>query len=231
MRCLKCFRPESFCLCSDIRKFTPRTKVVILIHPMEAKREKLGTGRITRETIENSEIIMGIDFSEDKRVNELLADDRYLPLVLYPGDDSISATNPTEEQKKLLKGKIPLVFAIDGTWPCAKKMMKQSSNINSLPRISFETDRVSEFLIKHQPHVKALSTIESIHVLLDDLDRNGLEKLDRKHDALIDVFKKMIRMQIAVATDPNRPSYRGRKMSKDRSLLIREKKNRSFILK
>lgn len=232
MKCYTCFHPEHLCLCPQIKPFETRAKIVILIHPMEAKKEKLGTGRITKACIIDSELIMGIDFTEDKRVNDLISDERYLPLVLYPGAGAISATNPSESDFKVLKEKIPLIFVIDGTWPCAKKMMKLSSNINTLSRISFETDRVSKFLIKSQPDLKALSTIESIHVLLDDLERNGLEKLARKHDALIDVFTYMIQRQIKIASDPNRPrDRRGRGIDPNRSeTTITPKKNRSFIL-
>lgn len=199
---------------------------------MEAKKERLGTGRITKAAIENSELIMGIDFTNDKRVNELIADEKYLPLVLYPGDSAISATTPSTEALEKLTTKIPLIFVIDGTWPCAKKMMKLSSNINSLARISFDTQKVSKFLIKSQPDLKALSTIESVHVLLDDLEKNGLEKFDGAHDNLIEVFSYMINQQIKIASDPNRPrDRRGRGINPNRSeTKIRPKKNRSFIL-
>lgn len=232
MKCYTCFRPIDLCVCSKIIPFETRAKIVILIHPMEAKKEKLGTGRISKAALKNSELIMGIDFSEDTRVNQLISDERYLPLVLYPGADSINATNPTDGDLLKLKNKIPLIFVIDGTWPCAKKMMKLSNNINTLSRISFVTDKVSKFLIKSQPDLKALSTIESIHVLLTDLEKNGLEVLNSKQDTLIDTFSYMIQKQIEIASDPNRPrGKRGRGINPNRSeTTIREKKNRSFIL-
>lgn len=231
MKCYNCFRPINSCLCDHIKPFETRAKIVILIHPMEAKKEKLGTGRITKASIKNCELIMGIDFTADSRVNELIHDDRYLPLVLYPGENAISATHPSENDIKILSEKIPLIFVIDGTWPCAKKMMKLSSNINTLPRISFVTERTSQFLIKHQPHKMALSTLESIHVLLDDLKNNKLEALTNEHDSLISLFQTMVQKQIDIASDPNRPRYRGVRMRPNRDTRIREKKNRSFILK
>lgn len=230
-KCYTCYRPGKFCVCEHLKPITLNSKIVILIHPMEAKKEKLGTGRITKASISNSEIIMGIDFTDDNRVNQLINDPQYLPMVLYPGDDALNITTATANDVQTLKDKKPLIFVIDGTWPCAKKMMTLSKNINNLPRISFETERISQFLIKHQPHELALSTVESVHVLIQDLGKKGVETLDGDEDAMIDTFKAMIQKQIDVASDPNTPSYRGKKPSKDRKPKIREKKNRSFILK
>jgi len=42
------------------------------MHPKEYKREKIGTGLMTQLQLENSEIIVGIDFTNNKRVNEIL---------------------------------------------------------------------------------------------------------------------------------------------------------------
>ncbi|MFG1483141.1 tRNA-uridine aminocarboxypropyltransferase [Halobacteriovorax sp. HFRX-2_2] len=231
IKCMGCSRPKTLCVCSLIKTSQIRSKIVILIHPMEAKKEKLGTGRITHTGLANSELIMGIDFTNDKKVNELLNNERYYPMVLYPGEDALNISAPSSDEVELLKNKVPLIFVIDGTWPCAKKMMKLSTNINELPRISFSSDKESAFLIKHQPHKQALSTVESVHVLIKELGKYGVEELDGNEDSMIDAFKAMVQKQIDIASDPNVPTYRGRKMDKQRVALVREKKNRSFILK
>jgi len=43
------------------------------MHPKEYKKEKNGTGHMTQLQLENSEIIVGVDFTNNKRVNEILA--------------------------------------------------------------------------------------------------------------------------------------------------------------
>tara|TARA_Y100000296_G_C5152826_1_gene247366 strand:- start:687 stop:1418 length:732 start_codon:yes stop_codon:yes gene_type:complete len=230
-KCFDCFRPKHFCFCHLLEKFTLKSKIVILIHPMEAKKEKLGTGRITSAAIENSELIMGVDFTSDKRVNELINDPLNYPMVLYPGDDALNISDPEPDKLEHLKNKTPVIFVIDGTWPCAKKMMTLSKNINSLPRISFSTDKMSEFYIKHQPHKMALSTIESVHILIKDLAKASVEQIDGKEDSMIKAFKAMVQKQLDCASDPNIPSNRGRKSTRERTQKIREKRHRSFILK
>ena len=49
------------------------------MHPKEYKKEKKGTGTMTHLQLENSEIIVGVDFANNKRINEILTDEIILP--------------------------------------------------------------------------------------------------------------------------------------------------------
>ena len=209
--CYRCYWLEAHCRCPLIRPFQTETRFIILMHNMEAKKEKLGTGRICRATLLNSEIIVGIDFTLNAKVNAILADPENYCMVLYPGEKSLNISRddigPLMETRKA--GRKLVVFLIDGTWRCAKKMMTLSLNIRSLPRISFTATHESIFYIKEQPEAYCLSTLESIHHFLGEADRRGLESLPGKpHDNLIEVFKSMIDFMVKCATDPDRSSYR-----------------------
>ena len=70
--CFKCYKLEKNCLCHTIKPFDPKFQFVLLIHPMEAKKEKMGTGRITHAYLKNSKLISGVDFTENVEVNELI---------------------------------------------------------------------------------------------------------------------------------------------------------------
>ncbi len=205
--CFKCFRPKKNCLCSEVTSFDPEMKVILLMHPMEAKRERIGTGRLTHLCLENSEIIVDVDFTNNTRVQSLLSNDRYYPLVLYPGESAVNISEGPMDTSKI-EGKELLLFVIDGTWPCAKKMMKLSSNINSLPRICFTPTTRSRFDVKFQPDEMCLSTIESIHFFLREWERMGHASYDGKHQGLINIFDEMVAFQKRCALDPNLPSYR-----------------------
>lgn len=203
--CYICFRKKKNCLCQLMKPFDTKIQFVILIHPMEAKKEKLGTGRITKAILKNSKLIMGVDFTNDREVNEIIQNKENTCFVLYPGTDAIDVSSgdiSSLENKKIV------VFVIDGTWPCAKKMMKLSHNLQRLPRLSFTTTQQSIFEIKEQPADFCLSTIESIHVLLSECEKRGLEKLDNAHQNMIEVFKALIEFQLKCASDPSIPSYR-----------------------
>lgn len=210
--CYNCFWIRENCRCHLIKPFDTEARFVILMHTMEAKREKLGTGRICKATLLNSEIIVGIDFTANDRVNATLADPENHCMVMYPGRNSLNISKddvaPLVESRK--SGKQLVIFLIDGTWNCAKKMMRLSLNIRSLPRVSFSASHESIFYIKEQPAEFCLSTLESIHFFLVEADRRGVEKLpDRPQDNLILVFKSMIDFMVACALDPGRSRYRG----------------------
>lgn len=210
--CYTCFRLQKNCLCHLIKPFVSKTHFVLLMHPMEAKKEKLGTGRISKACLKNSQIIMGVDFSDDREVNALIADSSNHCMVLYPGESALNISSDDISTLENLSNahKRLVLFLIDGTWPCAKKMMKLSKNINSLPRLSFTASHQSLFAIKEQPADFCLSTLESIHFFLTEADRRGFEQLHDSHHNLLDVFKSMVEFQIECAKNPDLPSYRKR---------------------
>ncbi|MFP5384600.1 MAG: tRNA-uridine aminocarboxypropyltransferase [Bacteriovoracia bacterium] len=208
--CLKCRRRLLTCVCEKLRPFETNSRFIILMHPMEFKKEKVGTGRFSHLILNNSEIIVDINFDENLRLQEILKDSDYETYLLYPGYETIDLG--TDELKiKLLKR--PQFIVIDGTWPCAKKMMKLSTSLHHLPRVSFNTKRESEFKVKHQPLPGCLSTVESIHQVLLDLNRMGVEETLSKEENLMEVFRHTVNQQIELAQDPNRQGYRKKAFS------------------
>jgi DTW domain-containing protein len=204
--CLKCHRRLRTCLCADLKPFATLSRFIILMHPMEYKKEKLGTARFTHLILQNSEILVGINFDGDEKFQKILNDPTYDTYVLYPGEKATSLSGevafPDSRPKQFI--------VIDGTWPCAKKMMKLSTILHTLPRVSFTTDRVSNFRIKQQPGKSCLSTVESIHQVLKDLNRLGIECTEGKEENLMDVFQKTVDLQIAIAKGPITVGYRRR---------------------
>lgn len=216
--CLTCRRRLLTCVCEYLRPFSTSSRFVILMHPMEFKKEKVGTGRFSHLILKNSEIIVDVGFDENKRFNEILSDSSYQTVILYPGDKTIDLSKA--ESKEALSGK-PLQFiVIDGTWPCAKKMMKLTTKLHNLPRVSFNTLRISEFQVKHQPMPGCLSTVESIHQVLIDMNNLGFEKTESKEENLMEVFRKTVQQQMELAQDPNRQGYRKKpfKLSSERKI-------------
>lgn len=194
--CLRCFRPLSHCLCPHIRSFATRTRIVILMHPKEARKIRNGTGRLAHLALRNSEIVTGVDFTDDPKIESLLTDRGLAPFILYPGKTSqeISAISREELNQK---GKCPLVFIIDGTWRGARKMMKLSRNLHALPQVAIQPSQSSRFVIKHQPNSSCLSTIESLYHLLTELEKKGLENLEGRHETLMDVLDKLVNIQLS----------------------------------
>ena len=198
-------RPISTCICKYISPLKTKTRFIILMHPKEYKKEKNGTGHITNLQLKNSEIIVGVDFTNNSRVNNILAKENSSSFLLYPGKDNFNLSVRKSEEINSFMGNTPYIFLIDGTWPCARKILKLSKNLQKLQRVSFDNKIKSKFIIKQQPESLCLSTIESVYTVLNLLKEAELEKCETK-DFLIP-FEKMIEHQLEYMLNPNSKNY------------------------
>jgi DTW domain-containing protein len=204
-RCYRCFWPKALCWCDSIRPMPTSTKFVFLMHPKEFKDQRTGTGRLTHLCLADSELHMGIGFDEVEVVQALIRDPANFPMLLYPGPQA--RVLPGGLQPEELAGRRLVVFLLDGTWACAAKMLRYSSSLKQLPRIMFPPSAPSSFVIKQQPVVGCLSTLEATHELLLALERAGLDRYALP-EQLPGLFHRMQDFLISCAQDPLRPGYR-----------------------
>lgn len=188
------------------------------MHPKEYKRQKNGTGHMTKLQLENSEIIVGIDFTHNKRVNEILTLHQNHSFLLYPGKDNFNLSTRNSSEIRTFMGENPYIFILDGTWPCARKMLKLSQNLQKLKRVSFDNTIKSKFIIKQQPDSLCLSTIESVYTVLNLLKKGDLEHCETE-DFLIP-FEKMIAFQLEYMLHPSNNHYNA---TTDRKLIVKDK--------
>lgn len=191
-----------------------RSRFVFLMHPKEFKQEKAATGRLTHLCLPNSELQMGITFDDHATVQALINDPGNYPVLLYPGPTAVNLTRP--EHLPLFKAAMAdrrlTVFLLDGTWAGARKMLRLSPRLQSLPRIMFTPSAPSRYIIKQQPQPGCLSTLEATHELLLVLARTGLDDYAQP-EQLLKIFQRMQDFQIRCALDPTRPGYRRRPYS------------------
>lgn len=175
------------------------------MHPKEYKKEKNGTGIMTKLQLNNAEIVVGVDFTNNKRINNIIANKENSSFLLYPGKESfnLSTRKKTEIESLLLKN--PHIFILDGTWPCARKMLKLSKNLQKLNRISFDNKIKSKFIIKQQPESLCLSTIESVFTVLNLLKKVEIEDCDTSN--FLVPFEKMIAHQLDYLLNPKSKNY------------------------
>jgi len=163
------------------------------MHPKEFKKTKNGTGHFTHLSLPNSELYMGIDFTNHKAINEII--DTHDSYILYPSKDAIniSHTNPAKKSST----KSMAIFIIDSTWACSSKMLKESVNLQALKYISFSATKLSQFKIKEQPKDYCLSTMESTLCVLELLNKYQIEDLDSNDlDKFLNPFHKMVEYQL-----------------------------------
>lgn len=196
-KCYKCFRPLKSCYCADLTPVNTGIKFVFLMHPKEAYRQKTGTGRLASLSLIDSEIIIGVDFTHNKRLNLLISGEGefadYFPVILFPSSDAYFTDSPAF--REVIGTKKLLVILVDATWYLAQKILKLSSNLKPLPKLSFKNEYRSQFHIKLQPDPVCLSTIECSYYLIEELKAAGIVNPAVDQSGLMNVFHQMVEFQ------------------------------------
>lgn len=194
-------------MCKYIQPFSTNTKFIILMHPKELKKVKNNTGRFTHLSLENSHLFVGIDFSNHKKINEIIQ--THNSFILFPSENALNLSHTAPEN---FIDKDLAIFLIDSTWSCAKKMFEQSANLQKLQHMSFTTTQESRYEIKEQPHVRYLSTIESTLVVLEALNKHNLEKTPSDYlDNFLNPFLQMVAYQKKLIANSKADSLRFKK--------------------
>ena len=188
-------------MCDYINTIDTNTKFIILMHPKEYRKTKNGTGHFTHKSLRNSKLFIGIDFSNNKEINSIINSSKNECYLLYPHEKAINLNKQDLKTNKNL-----VLFIIDSTWPCSKKILKTSRNIYSLNKISFDSQKISDFKIKTQPQKYCLSTIETTQYILELLNYQKIENIENiSINNFIKPFEKMVEYQISCANTENKP--------------------------
>ncbi len=206
-----------------------RTRFVFLMHPKEYKREKAGTGRLTHLSLARSELHMGLGFDEHGPVQALLAAPDKRCFLLYPGPDAVNLSHEPPPAAAG-DGRETVIFLLDATWACARKMLKLSPSLQRLPRLMFTPRAPSRYVIKQQPQAGCLSTLECVHEVLLALTAHGLDRYERPAQ-LLDLFQAMQDFQIRCAADPDRGGYRRQPYARpeERAAAAGDSRRRRFL--
>jgi DTW domain-containing protein len=206
--CLRCRRPLASCLCPTLPPMETASRVVLLMHPKEYKRQKTGTGRLACINLAKAEILPGLAFDSNPRVRELVDDPANRAFLLYPspGALDLGEARARGELASELEGRNLVVFLIDSTWACARAVLRESPGIAGLPRLRFQPAERSRWIIKRQPRDYCLSTIEAIHELLCALEDAGLDSYPDK-GRLLGAFAALQAYQVGRAEAARAPRF------------------------
>ena len=121
-----------------------------------------------------------------------------VPAVLFPSDGATPAA-------ALAGSPPPVLFAVDGTWQQAGKMLAQNPWLGALPRVAIDAGRPSGYgALRKEPGEIHLSTIEAIALALGALERDP----DR-FAPMVAAFHRMVELQLGCAKGERRsPRHR-----------------------
>ncbi len=194
--CPKCRKAMVTCYCKALRPFASPFPIGILQHPYESQNA-IATARMAHLSMSNSRLFVGKDFSEDRRVNELLDDPQYQHVMLYPSPDAIEL-DECFAQSDAQREKTLFVWVLDAKWQHVNQMLRLSENLRRIPMVRFTPEKESQFIIRKQPKKLCLSTIESLHLVIDRYFART-NAANREHGALIDVFQYLVQQQLDFA--------------------------------
>ena len=118
---------------------------------------------------------------------ELLADSRYQPLVVFPGEYAVP--DRVVSEVKVTPGKRPLFILLDATWTEARKMFRKSPYLNHLPVLSLQADVLSRYRLRRSTRSEHLCTAEVAALCLGLAgDDQGASALDNWLDAFTDHY-------------------------------------------
>jgi DTW domain-containing protein YfiP len=170
--------------------------VVLLQHPREA-RLAICSAWLTRLALVNAELHRGVSFEDHPRVSELSR----VPgaALLFPGAGATPAAS-------LSGAPPPVLFAVDGTWHQAEKMLRLSPSLEALPRVSVDAGRPSGYTgLRAEPGEVHLSTLEAVAIAL-----GALEGDPAPFEPMIAAFQRGVALQLACARGARRnPRHRG----------------------
>jgi len=185
--CERCRRPPLVCYCAHLPALPTRTRVLLLQHPRE-RHVAVGTARMAHLALPNSVLRLGLDFSADPAVHEVLQEPRPA-FLLFPGPNARDASELPRDQA------ITLVV-LDGTWWQARKLLKLNPFLEDLPQVAFTPGHESQYRIRRQPAAFCVSTIEALAEVLPLLEPDG-----GSFERLLDPFHAMVARQEHFATE------------------------------
>ncbi|WP_242360987.1 tRNA-uridine aminocarboxypropyltransferase [Anaeromyxobacter sp. SG17] len=193
--CRRCLRPTELCACADLPVIPSRTRVVLLQHPREA-RLAICSAWLTRLALENCELHRGVAFEEHPAVRAAAATPG--AALLFPGDGAVPA-------EALAGAPPPVLFAVDGTWPQAVKMIRATPTLAALPRVGIVPARPSGYGgLRREPGPEHLSTAEAVALAL-----GALEGAPARFEPLVRAFRASVEKQLACARGERRsPRHR-----------------------
>ena len=180
LRCADCRMHRSLCICGLLPRIATRTRVVVVLHQLEA-RKTTNTGALAARCLENSEVVYrgrAPDGAAADPLDEQLSIETE-SLLLYPHP---SAT-PLADWHGATK---PITLVVpDGTWPQAARTYRRLRALAELPCVSLPAPGIAVDRLRDSARGDRLATLEAVALALGILEGPAVR------DALMRVYRIM----------------------------------------
>ena len=131
--------------------------VCLIMHDIEPLKPS-NTGWLIADIVADTHAFTWQRTGVEPALLELLADPRYQPVVVFPGEYAEPERVVSDVQ--VVAGKRPLFILLDATWTEARKMFRKSPYLNRLPVLSLQADVLSRYRLRRSTRSEHLCTAE-----------------------------------------------------------------------
>jgi len=171
---------RSLCICGLLPRIATRTRVVVVLHQLEAGKTT-NTGALAARCLENGVVVYrgrAPDGSAAEPIDNQLSIERE-PLLLYPH----SSATPLGAWRGT--GKPVTLFVPDGNWPQAVRTCRRLRARAQIPCVSLPAPAIDVDRLRDSGHPERLATLEAVALALGILEGPAVG------DALMRVYRIM----------------------------------------
>lgn len=142
----------TLCICPLIPKLRTRTRLMLLLHRLEA-RKPTNTGRLAADCLANSVII---ERGHEHAPTTTLPFEGHRPVLLYPFEDA----RPIED---FVASEVPICLVVpDGTWRQAAKARMRVPALREVTCVSLPKGKPTQYRLRRETQESGLATMEAI---------------------------------------------------------------------
>lgn len=149
------------CICKHTPALMSKVNIALLLHPNEVNRST-NTGKLVSSCLNCCTEFTWDRVSPPEALLALISGDNYAPILLFPSDRS----SLLGEESLSTLSKPPLFIILDATWQEAKKMVRQSPWLRTLPTMQLQPKTLSTYSLRRNQESGNLCTCETAAELL-----------------------------------------------------------------
>jgi Uncharacterized conserved protein len=185
--CDICGLPMINCICGIVPRMQTNAKIWILSTEREFYRPSNTARLLKLVNPDSTEIILWERTNIPEKLLENINSGIYEVFLLFPVEDEEGAVRKVEYNNS---GKPPAFIIIDGTWKEARKILRKSDYLKSIPIISLEPSFKSKYDLRRGASKENLCTIEAaIEVLKVNDELKDAEAIEEVFDLFLKSFK------------------------------------------
>ena len=150
-RCAGCRLVPSHCMCAQRPVMLTRAGICLLMAAIEPLKPS-NTGWLIADMVTDTFAFGWARTAPDPALLTLLSDPQWQAYVVFPGEYAAPERVVTTVQRPATPcaatSRRPLFILLDGTWAEARKMFSRSPYLDSLPVLSPQPDRKSEYKLR-----------------------------------------------------------------------------------